>query len=235
MELLILEGPLPEPISPGLETMLRAHDGKIARQLDYFERSCHRHLPAGRCTADAPCSECQIARRYVHLMAHRKRHGKVLHPSDRVVKSTQTAAAPDNPPATPPVDTWPEPPAEIVYHGLAGEIVKALAPQSEADPVGIIAQLLTAYANMIGRGPHWRVEGDIHHLNLFIVLVGKTAKARKGTSWGRARSLLEAADGGHWVQDRILSGLSSGEGLISAVRDPNPDREDPGATDKRLL
>jgi hypothetical protein len=38
-----------------------------------------------------------------------------------------------------------------------------------------------------------------------------------------------------WLTDRIQSGLSSGEGLIETVRDPDPDGEDEGVQDKRLL
>ena len=81
-------------------------------------------------------------------------------------------------------------------------------------------------------------------------LIGETSKGRKGTSWGHIRRLLHAVDP-EWVDERIVSGLSSGEGLIWAVRDPiykqEPIREkkivtgyqevmvDPGIADKRLL
>jgi len=94
------------------------------------------------------------------------------------------------------------------------------------------------------------VEADIHALNLYIVLVGQTAKGRKGTSWGRVRQLFRMADP-DWSSQRIHSGLSSGEGLIWHVRDPiykeEPIRDkrevvgyqsvriDPGIEDKRLL
>jgi primase-polymerase (primpol)-like protein len=35
---------------------------------------------------------------------------------------------------------WPAPPDEVVYHGLAGEIVRAIEPQTEADPLGLLVQ-----------------------------------------------------------------------------------------------
>jgi hypothetical protein len=79
------------------------------------------------------------------------------------------------------------------------------------------------------------------------VLVGRTSKARKGTSWGRIRGLFEQA-ASDWERGRIVSGLSSGEGLIWAVRDPiktlvtdkksgvqNEIETDAGVDDKRLL
>ena len=50
-----------------------------------------------------------------------------------------------------------------------------------------------------------------------MAIVGDTAKARKGTSWGHVRRLMSVADV-EWTANRIFSGLSSGEGLIWQVR-----------------
>lgn len=128
--------------------------------------------------------------------------------------------------------------------------MRAIAPHTEADPVALSVQFLVAFGNVIGRGPHFTVEATRHGLNLFAVLVGVTAKARKGTSWGHNRRAFDAVDSS-WAAACIQSGLSSGEGLIWAVRDPiereEPIKEkgrltgyttvwaDPGVTDKRLL
>ncbi len=138
--------------------------------------------------------------------------------------------------------SWPEPPHEAVYHGLAGDIVKMIDPHTEADPLAILSQLLVCFGNCVGRSPHFLAEADRHGVNEFIVMVGDTAKGRKGTSLGHVRRLFESADS-HWSSKRIASGLSSGEGLVWAVRDPitkfhdDDDDEvvDPGETDKRLL
>jgi hypothetical protein len=145
---------------------------------------------------------------------------------------------------------WPDPPGEEAFYGLAGKIVRAIEPASEADPAALLVQTLVAVGNVIGRTVHFVVEDDVHYANEFTVLVGKTSKARKGTSWGRARAVLANAEP-QWVAERVQSGLSSGEGLIWAVRDPIARREkvkergqaphyedvesDPGVDDKRLL
>jgi hypothetical protein len=145
---------------------------------------------------------------------------------------------------------WPKPLADAAYHGLAGEIVRAIEPHSEADPVALVVQLLVAFGAALGRSAHFVAENDVHYLNEFALLVGKTSKARKGTSWGHVRRLFEIAEPG-FAKDRILGGLSSGEGLIWACRDPIMKRqpvkergrvtgyqeveEDPGVSDKRLL
>jgi DnaB-like helicase N terminal domain len=108
----------------------------------------------------------------------------------------------------PSVPQWPEPLHADAYHGLAGDLVRAIAPQSEADPVGLLLQVLVGFGNMAGRGPYIAVEGDQHHTNEYAVLVGISSIARKGTSWGRVRGVLETTDE-FWVGDCILSGLEA--------------------------
>lgn len=146
--------------------------------------------------------------------------------------------------------TWPEPPAPEAFHGLAGELVRALEPASEADRVALLAQFLAGFGNLIGRGSYFRVESDKHHANEFFLLVGQTSRGRKGTSWGRISALLDAADA-EWMAERVQTGLSSGQGIISAVRDAKYKSErvkergrpvefvkvleDEGVSDKRLL
>jgi hypothetical protein len=144
---------------------------------------------------------------------------------------------------------WPDAPGAEAFHGLAGDIVRLLEPASEADPAALLVQVLVGYGNLIGRSGHQYVEADQHYGNEFVAIVGRTAKARKGTSWGRIRQLLAAADEA-WMNERVLAGVSSGEGVIWAVRDPVNRQErikedghvryeqveaDPGVTDKRLL
>ena len=151
--------------------------------------------------------------------------------------------------STAPGEPWPDPLCAEAFHGLAGEVVDLITPHSEADPAALLIQFLVAFGNAIGRGPFFEVEGDRHATNLFTVMVGETAKARKGTSWSRIRRLFMLADEA-WVTGRVESGLSSGEGLIWAVRDPIERQEriregnetryetaisDPGVEDKRLL
>ena len=53
------------------------------------------------------------------------------------------------------------------YHGLAGEVVCTMAPQTEADPVALLLQLLVYCGNAIGRGPYYQVGKDKHFTNLF--------------------------------------------------------------------
>jgi hypothetical protein len=145
---------------------------------------------------------------------------------------------------------WPEAPDPAAYHGPAGEFVRLIADQTEADPIGILVQTLLLVGTLAGRGPHIQVESDRHHLNEFAVLVGPSAKGRKGTGAGHIKRLAAGLDF-LWRQDGFVGGLSSGEGLIDAVHDPieelktirergQPPRQelvtvDLGVSDKRLL
>jgi hypothetical protein len=136
---------------------------------------------------------------------------------------------------------WPEPPAAEAFHGLAGEIVRAIEPHSEADPAALLFQTLIAFGSVVGRGPHFLVEGKPHRTNLFCVLVGETSKARKGTSWGRIADIFSRIDPA--FEKRVRGGVSSGEGIVHAVRDPafRKNRagqevlDDGGVEDKRII
>jgi hypothetical protein len=134
---------------------------------------------------------------------------------------------------------WPDPLDPSALTGFLGEFVREIAPHSEADPAALAVQFLVGFGSVLGRGPYFRVEADHHHLNEFALMVGATAKGRKGTSWGYARRVLEATDP-TWTW---RSGLSSGEGVIWHVRDEITKKGkkgqtlvvDPGVSDKRLL
>ena len=131
----------------------------------------------------------------------------------------------------PPPAGWPAPPTPAIYHELLGEIVTTIAPHTEADPAAILTQLLVAFGAAVGRRAWFTVEATRHHPNEFMLLVGDSSKARKGSSWDHVRRLLAGIDPS--IEPRILTGLSSGEGLIWAVRDPTT--QDPGISDQRLL
>jgi hypothetical protein len=132
---------------------------------------------------------------------------------------------------------WPAALREAAFHGLAGDVVQMIEPHSEADKAALLIQFLLVFGNVVGRGPHFTVEADDHGTVLNVVLVGETSKGRKGSSYGHIEKLAKSADI-PWG-DRIESGLTSGEGLIWAVRDGNNIEDgkdaDPGVSDKRLL
>ena len=132
------------------------------------------------------------------------------------------------------VPDWPDPPAAAAYHGFFGELVNKIAPETEADPIAVLLHLLVYFGSAAGRNAYRPVGPARHHSNLFVGLVGPTSMGGKGTSKSWADSIFLGADR-HWASSRVSSGLSSGEGLIHAVRDRD-EKDEPGTAvpDKRL-
>jgi len=145
---------------------------------------------------------------------------------------------------------WPDPLEPEAYYGLAGEVVSAIEPHSEADPAALLIQLLQGIGSIVGHGPYFVTDGAQQFSNFNCLIVGRTAKGRKGTSWAQVRRVLGFCDE-EWRRNRIVSGLSSGEGVIWAVHDPVHEHSairekgriagyqevesDPGISDKRLF
>ena len=151
-----------------------------------------------------------------------------LDPPSRSDQAPQSSLAPAQrmPWSAPSSETWEL--REAALHGLAGLVVRTIAPHTEAHPAAILLQFLAVFGNLVGPGPHCMVDATRHALNLFVVLVGDSSKARKGTSWGQVARLFAQVD--HpWLSTRITSGCLTAGGLVYALRDQQP------PTDRRLL
>ena len=178
-----------------------------------------------------------IIRPYVPTLADLQRRGAELH------SLSPQPEHPTEPPELPPLN--PAPPAETpltpapgpsvtpkldeaALHGLAGLAVRTIAPHTEAHPAAILLQLLAVFGNLLGRGPHCMVDATRHSLNLYVVLVGDSSKARKGTSWSQIARLFAEVD--HpWLSTRVTTARLTASGLVHALRDQQP------PTDRRLL
>jgi hypothetical protein len=105
---------------------------------------------------------------------------------------------------------------ENAYVGLAGRVVDFLEPHTEADRSGMLLTFLSAFGAMVGSVPHAIADGTKHPARLNVVLVGRSSRARKGTSWAVVRRVFEQADP-DFAQRRVIGGLTSGEGLVAAL------------------
>ncbi len=101
--------------------------------------------------------------------------------------------------------------------------MRTLAPHTEAQPEAILLQLLAAFGNVIGPGPHCMVGPTRHALNLFVVLVGESSKARKGTSWNQIARLFEEVDPA-WTENRVTSARLTAHGLMALMGHQSGDR-----------
>lgn len=155
-------------------------------------------------------------------------------------------------PATHAPSTAPDPRAPPTmapegFPGLLGAVVKVACENSEAHPVGVAANLLAFFCAAVGRGPFQRIGDARIHCRPYAILVGRSGKARKGTSETTVREINRRAQdmvkARYPVYEHLkihAGGLSSGEGLIHAIcdeieQDAKGNGGAPGVEDKRLL
>lgn len=131
-----------------------------------------------------------------------------------------------------------------VYCGFPGLFARRTGPWTEAAPVAVIGTLLSAVGACVGSRTHLLIGNTRHPLIVWPLILGRTASGRKGTALGLVRSVLSLA-APSFDTNNLTSGLSSGEGLIHAVRDAEMDpieaersgkkHVDEGVADKRRL
>ena len=83
------------------------------------------------------------------------------------------ASAPDLTPAI----------APEAFHGIAGRVVSAIDPITEADPVATLVTFLVSVGNMLGADVHAMAGEDPHPPRLYAALVGQSSHPQ----WGRPR------------------------------------------------
>ncbi len=139
-----------------------------------------------------------------------------------------------------------------MFYGKLGEIVWIFKDnKSEVSAVALLSHLITLIGNLVGRAPTLNIANTPHHLNFFTMIVGKSNQGKKGTALAAAKICVSGIDTS-WDSLCVKSGCSTGEGIISAVRDPvwadvqirkngkltqetEKQLVDQGVTDKRLV
>ncbi len=145
------------------------------------------------------------------------------------------------------IEEWPKLPDAALY-GVIGDLVELATRDSEADPAAVLMTSLATAGAIIGAGPYVLVGETKHPARAFTVLVGASSRARKGTSGHPVRRIFRAAEEQLKKEGALVDALveshgplSTGEGLIYAVRDPSEKADedgkpvDEGVVDKRLL
>lgn len=127
--------------------------------------------------------------------------------------------------------------SELTLHpdalqGVAGQIVRAIEPHSEADPAALLVTVLARSSAVFGANAYLPVSAAASQVpRLYFLIVGRSSRARKGTAEADVRGIFAEAE--TWFDsERTITGLSSGEGLISRLEQAGSDL--PG-DDVRLL
>jgi hypothetical protein len=135
------------------------------------------------------------------------------------------------------------------FHGVLGDIVRLMAQHCEASPEALLIHGIVIIGNMLGRCAYVDGGGPKLYPNEFAVIVGETARGRKGTAYSMWEQLGEHVNP-DWCRGCFASSTQTGEGIVHRVRDERygvppgkkkkhePSEEvllDQGVSDKRLL
>jgi hypothetical protein len=105
-------------------------------------------------------------------------------------------------------------------HGLPGEFVRTVQPYSEADPAAMLASFLATFGCYVGPSPRV-LAGGVHTARLHVLVVGRSAKARKGTSRFPVMQVFERVDRA-WTEQQVLGGFGSGEAVVATAANGDP-------------
>lgn len=160
--------------------------------------------------------------------ATRESHLRVVRPAGEPGRAvTPPAAGPE----------WPVLGKEAM-HGLAADFVRMYDPHTEADPAAVLHVFLATSGCRFGRDYYVTGGNTRHAPKVWPVITGDTSTGAKGTAVAVVKSFWRRFDP-HFMLTNTAAGLSTGEGLIRIVRDPNGDDPnapgfDEGVADKRL-
>lgn len=116
------------------------------------------------------------------------------------------------------------------WPGILGQVVDTIGPHSEADSFALLITALVRSAAALGDGAWVPVSsGGKMPPRIYALLVGSSARARKGTAEADIADVFDQAESD--FTHRTRSGLSSGEGLAAAFANV----DDNGPQDGRLL
>jgi 5S rRNA maturation endonuclease (ribonuclease M5) len=110
---------------------------------------------------------------------------------------------------------------EEAFHGVAGKIVELLHPHLEACREAILVNVLSSAGVLFQHSAYSLVAADVHYPAEYYLTVGDTAVSRKGTTTNAVLEIIERAQSG--FKNRMLNGLSTGQGLIAALIKNKPE------------
>jgi hypothetical protein len=109
---------------------------------------------------------------------------------------------------------FPAPPEPVAFDGLLGELVSDLADGTDASMVGLLGSTVAFCGALV---PGWAYFHRQQTSSPFVALVGESSIGRKGTAMTRVMDAMSQALETATVHRVVLDGISSGEGLVTAL------------------
>lgn len=122
--------------------------------------------------------------------------------------------------------------SDDALYGVLGEVTKRLTEKTEACPAAVLGSLLTFAGCYMNGSRHLKIANDLHFPILFVKIIGKSSKGRKGLSKNLAAGFFHRVD--ESFKKKIKTGLTSGEGLVAMVSDFY-EKKKPNAKDTELV
>jgi uncharacterized protein DUF3987 len=161
-------------------------------------------------------SKYESAEAKLENVTHFLQHGVLPEYSEHgVMKRAVPAKREDSPQVEVFEDTYPQPMGADAFYGVAGDFVRLVKPQTEADPVALLGNFLVAAGLLFSRNAFVVADGKRHHAVEYLLMAGDSGVGRKGTATNRVVPLMDQV--AMFYQSRVLSGLSTGEGLVRAL------------------
>lgn len=113
---------------------------------------------------------------------------------------------------------------EAAFYGVAGELVNLLEPVLETDRASILSNVLACAGVLFQHAGYYKVTADTHYPADYFLTVGNSSISRKGTTTNAVLEIIDRVQGG--FKDKILHGLSTGQGLIAALIKKRPEGEE---------
>ena len=166
----------------------------------------HSNAAQGRVRTSAMCGADEHCRQCKHW-------SKIKSPIVLGIPHTTAQPRPDTADNCPVTASWPQM-ADEAFYGLAGDIVRAINPYTEADPVAVLLNILVAAGNVIGPSPQAPCTARSSFGTAERHPSGRHQQGPQRYRMEYPRYLLSQVDP-PWAASRIKSGLSSGEGLLT--------------------
>ncbi|KPC90793.1 hypothetical protein ADL27_32540 [Streptomyces sp. NRRL F-6602] len=99
--------------------------------------------------------------------------------------------------------------------GKIRDVINLIEPDTEADPAGVLAALLSQASCYLGNYLHLDDGGRMRPVIIDTLLIGPTNKGRKGTALGAASRVFDIA-APDFLSTHEVSGAKSGSGIIAA-------------------
>lgn len=135
----------------------------------------------------------------------------------QVEQSVNPAPAVDEDEGDSGIGVAPKPLGSAAKIGLVGRLLALTEDRTEATEAAIVSQFL-AFAGTLMPGRRFVERGGKHFSPLYVVVVGRSSKGRKGTAKNIVTDLFHSVSPG--LIRLTASNVVSGEGLLHKIRDP---------------